>query len=156
MLVLSDGTDGGSKFGWSTTHYFAGSRGVALFGLMDVSDIPQRSFSVNPVPREFRELCESSGGIVMQSSDRGLAAQLQQFIALLRGRYILEFPAPRHLESGPHSVDVTLRRKRDAFVAVAGVSVAIPDPKLVSDPTTIRSQAGEDIPVGERRPDAPK
>lgn len=153
MLVMSDGLDGGSKYGWAAVHYLAGTRGVALFGLLDVSDLRVRNFVRDPVPRDFRQLCESSGGIVMESSAKRLPATFQEFMAMLRGRYILEFPSPQRLTSGTHSVDVKLKRKRNAFIAVAGVTVAMRDPSLANDPTTIPSQAGADIPVGDKRPE---
>ena len=42
--------------------------------------------------------------------------------------------------------------KSDAFIRVAGVSVALPDAKELSDPTTIRNDESQTPEMGGRRP----
>lgn len=150
LLVVSGGGDSGSPVGWNGLHAYAAEEGVALFGMNDgYADSPDtwRSDRVDP----FRSQCESTGGIVMQTSGRDLPKRLQQWVAMLRNRYVVEFPRPQQLSFGTHRIDVTIKRDSLAFVTLAGVSVSLPDPKLMGDPNFVPSQAGADIPVGNRR-----
>ncbi|HEV2579164.1 MAG TPA: hypothetical protein VGU25_18300 [Acidobacteriaceae bacterium] len=151
VLVVSGGGDSGSTITWSGLHTFAAGEGVALFGMNDGYSDPQsvwRAETTDP----FRGLCESTGGIVMEASGRDLQKRLQQWIAMLRNRYVVEFPRPQQLSTGAHNIEVSVKRDGLAFVTLAGVSVSLPDPKVTSDPNYIPSQQGADIPVGTRRP----
>jgi hypothetical protein len=84
----------------------------------------------------FIDLCESSGGLILTTSKEDLPAALQRIIAMLRGRYILEFSRPEESRAGRHSIDVTVP-SRQAYIATAGVTVALPDPTLAADPSTL-------------------
>jgi hypothetical protein len=88
----------------------------------------------------------------MQASGRDLQKRLQQWIAMLRNRYVVEFPRPQQLSTGAHNIEISIKREGLAFVTLSGVSVSLPDPKITSDPNFIPSQQGADIPVGTRRP----
>lgn len=99
----------------------------------------------------FRGLCESTGGIVLEAGKRDVEKRMEQWVKLLRGRYIVEFPRPQQLSAVENTIDVSVKRDAMAFVTLAGVSVTLPDAKITSDPNYIPSQAGSDIPVGGRR-----
>lgn len=151
ILVVSDGGDAGSAVTWIQLHDFAAANGVAIFGLNDGSDpstVPWGEATHNPL----KALCESTGGIVMLAWRHDLNKPLQRWIALLRGRYVVEFPRPQALGTGSHDITVSIKRDGLAFVTLAGVSMTLPDPKLTSDPNYVPSQEGSDIPVGTRRP----
>ncbi|HTV07555.1 MAG TPA: hypothetical protein VMD97_00755 [Candidatus Aquilonibacter sp.] len=150
ILAVSDGQDDGSKISWDALHDYAGAQGVALFGMRDPGRVWQawRGGRADP----FRSLCESTGGIILETGRRGLEKQLEQWVKLLRGRYVVEFPRPQQLTQAHHSIEVSVKRDGLAFVTLAGVSVTLPDPKLTSDPHYLPSQEGADIPVGKRRP----
>ena len=151
VLAVSGGADSGSAIGWSGLHSYAAGEGVALFGLND-----GYTDEVNVWSRDntdpFRNLCESTGGIVMEAGNRDLQKRLQQWIAMLRNRYVVEFPRPQQLSKGPHNIGVSIKKDGLAFVTLAGVTVSLPDPKLTSDPNFIPSQQGADIPVGTKHP----
>jgi hypothetical protein len=151
VLVVSEGVDSGSTVSWNGLHAFAAAEGVALFGMNDGYTDPQSVWRTDKAD-PFRGLCESTGGIVMEASGRDLQKRLQQWIALLRNRYVVEFPRPQRLSTGGHNIEVSIKRDGLAFVTLAGVSVSLPDPKMTSDPNFIPSQQGADIPVGTRRP----
>jgi hypothetical protein len=78
--------------------------------------------------------------------------RLQQWIQLLRGRYVVEFPRPQAISSGQHDIVVSIKKDGYAFTSIAGVSVSLPDPKITEDPNYVPSDEGSDIPVGKRRP----
>ena len=150
ILVISNGHDDGSAVSWTQLHDYAGVEGVALFGLGERTDVRPRWQSDRADP--FRSLCESTGGIVMEAGRRDLQKRLQQWIEMLRGRYVVEFPRPQGLSSGQHDIVVSIKKDWLAFTSVAGVSVSLPDPKITADPNYVPSDEGTDIPIGKRRP----
>ncbi len=153
LLIVSSGSLP-DKLSWGDVHHIAAAEGVAVFGMNDgpgLSDL-WRTDKLDP----FRMLCESTGGIIMYAQTRSLEKQLEQWVTLLRNRYVVEFPDPQRLGTGTHSIQVSIKRDDMAFVTLAGVSVSLPDPRLTSDPHYLPSQQGEDIPVGTRRPLEPK
>ncbi len=151
VLVVSGGVDSGSTVSWNALHDYAATEGIALFGMNDGYPDPQSLWMIDRTST-FPGLCESTGGIVMQASGRDLEKRLEQWIAMLRNRYVVEFPRPQHLSAGAHNINVSIKRGGLAFVTFSGVSVSLPDPKITSDPNFIPSQQGADIPVGTMRP----
>jgi hypothetical protein len=104
--------------------------------------IPESSKSVSrPFLRwssedPFHSLCELSGGTVIMSDTRLLPDALKRFVAMLRERYIVEFPRPANATAGLHVQEVRIA-KSNAFIRPAGISVPLPDPAVLADPTTI-------------------
>jgi hypothetical protein len=150
MLVVSGGEDRGSGISWSELHSVAGLQGVALFGMNDGT--PQAARDAEGAPNRLRDLCGSTGGIVLQASPSKAGKPLAEWVGLLRGRYVIEFPLPQQMSSGLHSIVVSIRGDPTAFVTVAGVPVTVPDAAQRADPDRVHSDAGADIPVGSRRP----
>ena len=150
MLVVSNGRDDGSVISWPKLHEYAGYEGVALFGLGETT--PTWNAWQSDHTDAFRSLCESTGGIVMRGEKRDLPKRLQQWIELLRGRYVVEFPQPRALSNGQHDIAISVKNDGMAFTTVAGVSMTLPDPKITADPNYVPSDEGMDIPIGKRRP----
>lgn len=152
ILLVSAGVDNGTAITWQDLHQFAAANGVAIFGLNDGWSPPAvlgRHAPENPLTA----LCESTGGIVLETWRNDLNKPLQRWIGLLRGRYVVEFPRPQGLglATGAHDIEVSIKRDGLAFTTLAGVSVTLPDPKITSDPNYVPSQQGSDIPVGNRR-----
>jgi VWFA-related protein len=150
LLVISDGRDDGSVVSWGRLHDYAGGEGVALFGLRDPDII--RPIWEGDRTDAFRSLCESTGGIVMDGGRRDVDKRMEQWVTLLRGRYVVEFRRPQQLSGREHIIQVSVKSDGQAFITLAGVSVTLPDPKITSDPNYVPSQEGADIPVGKRRP----
>lgn len=150
VLVMSDGEDNGSALKWNDVYEYAVVRGVALFGMNDGSaDLTRRLMSQ---PDRLQTLCESSGGIVLHAAPHTLAQTLDDWITLVRSRYIVEFPEPRRISFGRHRIDVSITGSSNVFITLSGVSVSLPDPQVMADPNTVHSDAGDDIPVGNRKP----
>ncbi len=150
MLVISNGRDDGSAVSWPKLHEYAGFEGVALFGLGETT--PVWSGWQSDHTDAFHSLCESTGGIVMHGDRRDLQKRLRQWIQLLRGRYVVEFPRPQAMGGGQHDIVVSIKRDGMAFTTLAGVSMSLPDPKITGDPNYVPSDEGMDIPIGKRRP----
>jgi hypothetical protein len=164
LLVLSDGKDRGSRTTWDAARAFASSKGVAIFGMLSSSDpavlltMPLRGARgmtgvetvANPTQTDISSLCESTGGMVLDNTDSGLASQMRDFVALVRARYIVEFPRP-DADAGSHRMEISVNRL-SAFIRPAGASVPVADPELAKDPNTIISGPENAPAVGTKRP----
>lgn len=156
MLVYTGGTDEGSKVSWDAVRQVAQARGVAIFAILppgqevvpNPAGYPAGSLRMAAVAR-LRSLCESTGGIVLDRSRASLNAQLSYFVALVRGRYILDFPRPQ-APAGTHSLEVSIENMPRAFIRPAGSSFPMPDPALGKDPATILSGPSDAPEVGTK------
>ena len=154
ILAVTDGRDRGSRITWNETRNLAEARGVAVFGLSYISQFArktngafQRWSSEDP----FHSVCELSGGLVLQAVPRLVEDALKQFVAMVRERYIVEFPRPAHATAGVHVKEIRIARS-DAFIRPAGISVPIQDAAVLADPTTVPSDPSLTPEVGKRAP----
>lgn len=154
LLVITDGQDTGSKNPWNDVRFFAQGTGTAVFGLNYTPEsfvgsvaLPSRrgggvylpTGDASTTENLLLSLCELSGGVVMKMSDRGsLEERLEKFVTMLRQRYIVEFPRPSNSTVGQHDIEVKID-KDNYLIRPAGVSLPVPDPALMADPTTIQS-----------------
>lgn len=162
LLVLTDGVDHGSKLTWDALRRAAQLNGVAIFAIVPPSEtsmpmsMPIRGSrglvanQIVPAVTNLPSLCESTGGMVMEDNDRPLGTEMRDFMALVRGRYIVEFPRPA-AGPGSHSLDISIE-KMAAFVRPAGASVPVADPALEKDPNTILPDPKNAPEVGTKRP----
>ena len=152
ILAVTDGKDQGGVRTWKEMTKYAQGQGVAIFVISEsVDDFSRMRPRFGGFEDAMRAASELSGGIVMTTDRRGLADQLRGFTRMVRGRYILEFPRARNSTAGEHAIAVKIE-KSDAFIRMAGVSVALPDAKAMSDPTTIRNDESQAPEMGARRP----
>jgi hypothetical protein len=84
---------------------------------------------------------------------------LKDFVAMLRERYIVEFPRPTkslpggHAEALPGEHDMEVRiAKGKYFIRPAGISVPIPDAAVLADPATVPSDPSLTPQPGTRKP----
>jgi len=154
ILAVSEGKDDGSTHTWNEVRAYAQSAGVAIFGLTyipayarDTSHTFRRSLTEDP----FQLLCELNGGMVFQTTSRSLGEQLKSFTTTVRERYIVEFPRPSNATSGEHEMEVKIAKGEMDFVRSAGISVPIPDPALLADPTTVSVGPQQTPEMGDRR-----
>jgi hypothetical protein len=150
ILVVTDGKEKGSKHPWSEVTELAQDEGIAAFGLCYGVDaaigdmtLPSRRGGGTyrqDMASQFISLCETSGGIVTRMDERGsLQEALQRFVQMVRQRYIVEFPRPSNSTAGKHHLQVKVGRD-EYLIRPSGMSVPIPDPALLSDPTTVPSR----------------
>lgn len=135
LLAITDGEDKGSKHKWTDVKSFATSTGVAVFGVGYVTYNfgPNRRMSREDA---FNSVCELSGGMIISADGGDMTQTLKRFMKTVRERYIVEFPRPSNSTAGQHDLVVSIE-KMDAFIRPAGVSVPIPDPALLADPSTV-------------------
>jgi hypothetical protein len=162
ILVVTDGRDTGSRNSWNAVRWFAQARGIAIFALnyAPASSTAMGGYSVgrgggylpssgrsSGVESPLISVCDLSGGIVMRMSDpAALPRLLEKFVTMLRERYIVEFPRPSNSTAGEHGMEVKID-KGVYLIRPSGVSMPVPDPVVMSDPTTIQagpSQAPEE------------
>ncbi len=158
LLVLTSGEDLGSKLSWDQVRRLAQIKGVAIFAIK-----PQQDFVVPPAGRggiglsdtavaatNMPSLCESTGGLLLDSSRDSAAEKLRQAVTLVRGRYIIEFPSPA-AAAGQHKMTITVEKMR-AFIRPAGISILPLDPSLAKDPNTFLPDPANAPEVGKRPP----
>lgn len=149
ILVATDGLDRGSRNTWEEVREFAQRNGIAVFGLIQANDVFAATHAGYPRTEDtFRELCERTGGIVLVANERDLGIGLQQFTALLRGRYIVEFPRPHSTQPGLHQMAITVDRN-DVLALPTGIGVPVDDPAVLKDPTTVPLDPGSTPQLGK-------
>ena len=156
MLVLSDGEDDGSTTNWHDLADYAVGKSVAIFALRDREGFDpgyarRDLFGVVSHENTLQELTTYSGGLVLSASPNDVGARIDIFVALLRSRYILQFPRPINTTSGRHHLDVHIVH-RNLFVRAAGITVPLRDPALASDPTTVPADPSRMPVLGKRKP----
>jgi hypothetical protein len=145
ILVVTDGNDKGSRNRWNEVRIFAQATAVAIFGMSYLPNEPGFLQSLNAPEFSqslssedaFHSVCELSGGLVFAANRDTLGKRLTEFVAMVRGRYIVEFPRPYNSTRGQHQFVVTIDNS-NAFIRSTGISVPLQDAKVLADPTTVR------------------
>ena len=154
MLVVSDGHDGGSVRTWNEVRGYTQAAGVAVFGMMNTATTPGWSNILwaahHNEANAFQTICELSGGMLMLTTPDSIGNTLAQSIALLRGRYIVEFPRPRNSTKGEHDMRIKIAKAGNDFIRPSGISVPMPDPAVLADPTTVPSDPSHAPEQGQR------
>jgi hypothetical protein len=139
LLVLSSGYDSRSTVSAPLLNTIATHDAVTIFGLSTPDLVHVRDDNVLDLASE------SSGGLHLQTSPNKLLKALENFIDLLRMRYILEFPTPANGTAGIHEIQVTVAHT-SAFITTSGVNIALPNPAIEQDSLTIHND-NPDAPV---------
>ncbi|MES2394228.1 MAG: hypothetical protein V4555_21530 [Acidobacteriota bacterium] len=150
ILGFTIGYNGASSLYWTDVRSAAARTGISIYAFaqrafIDISPAEARDREV------FSELCQSSGGLTEPIDPLELPKALDNFTTMLRNRYILEFPVPFNPTSGSHSIRVDIAHL-DAFIQPAGVDVALTDPALAKDPSTIPTDESAAPKMGKHRP----
>lgn len=148
ILTVTDGADRGSLNSWHGVMEFAQQRSIAIFGLIQVKDMPANISTRYEDP--FNSLCELSGGIVLPYNKNDIQKQFAWAITLVRGRYIVEFPRPDSTLGGSHNLDITIQ-KHWMFIRPTGISVPAVDPAILKNPTTVPSDPSLAPQFGKRK-----
>jgi hypothetical protein len=150
ILVVTDGNDLGSRHGWNDVRFLAQTKGVAIFGMTEMSTFMLPSYQRRPNEDPFNAVCELSGGVVVFANKGNVAERLKGFTVMLRERYIVEFPRPVDSKGGEHDLIVSID-KSHYFIRPSGISVPITDPALLADPTTVRADPSHAPEFGSRK-----
>ncbi len=154
ILVATDGRDRGSTLSWNEVRSYTQAAGIAIFGMENTavtSGWSRLVWSHQNDEYAFQSICELSGGMLMETSPDSIGKTLQQSIAMLRERYIVEFPRPSNSTKGEHDMRIKIAKGGDDFIRPAGISVPMPDPALLADPTTVPSDPSHAPEQGQRR-----
>jgi hypothetical protein len=137
IVAVTDGQDRGSANSWNLLRAFAEERGVAIFGMEQLAD-RMAAFRTASTSTEanFTAVCDSSGGTVLTASEKDIAEQMRQLMALVRGRYILEFPHPVSTTGGYIGMRIAIEGA-NAIIRSTGIGVPVDDPAVLNDPTVI-------------------
>jgi hypothetical protein len=146
ILAVTDGVDRGSRNSWNALRFFAQTRSVAIFGLVQPADLRNTQ---DEVP--FNDVCQLSGGILLPTSVKDLGKQLAWAVTLIRARYIVEFPRPVATIGGHYSLDITISTRAEAFIRPTGSEFPTDDPAILNDPTTVPSDLSRTPELGNRK-----
>ena len=146
ILAVTDGVDRGSRNSWNALRFFAQTKSVAIFGLVQPADLRNTQ---DEIP--FDDVCELSGGILLPASAKDLGKQLAWAVALIRARYIVEFPRPVSTVGGHYGLDITVSTRPEAFIRPTGSEFPDDDPAILKDPTTVPSDLSRTPELGNRK-----
>ena len=150
ILAVTDGDDLGSRHTWNDLRFLAQTKGVAIFGMTDMSKFMLPLYPWRRNEDAFSSVCELSGGMLMFVSKGNVAERLKGLTVMLRERYIVEFPRPFDSKGGAHSLVVSIDKSHD-FIRPSGISVPIADPAVLADPTTVRADPSHAPEYGTRK-----
>jgi hypothetical protein len=159
ILVVTDGRDRGSVRLWKDVRASAQAAGVAVFGLTNTAVAlgwNGAAWRHQSDANTFQAICELNGGTLIATSPDSIRKTLEQSIAMLRQRYIVEFPRPSNSTEGEHDMRIKIAKNGDDFIRPSGISIPIQDPALLADPTTVRSDTSHAPEQGKRRTLNPK
>jgi hypothetical protein len=146
ILAVTDGLDRGSRNSWNALRFFAQTRGVAIFGLVQPADFNNTKSEV-----PFNDVCQLSGGILLPTPAKDLGKQLAWAVTLIRARYIVEFPPPVGTVAGNYGLEITISKIPKAFIRPTGAQVPTDDPAILNDPNTVPSDLSRKPEVGNRK-----
>jgi hypothetical protein len=152
IFAVADGYDKGSARSSDDVRVYAQRAGVTIFGVTYVDPYVLRPHALLKADSGFNSICESSGGLVLSTDTGTLHETLKQGVTMVRERYIVEFPRPFNSTEGQHGIQVRIAKSADAFIRAAGVSMPIPDPAVLADPTTVHSDPSRAPEQGNRNP----
>jgi VWFA-related protein len=160
ILVVSDGNDHGSTHPWNQLIEEAQGASVSIFGLeyrpeqvgtdatstadpiQTRGDVDFSNGTAPPVELDkdspFRKVCELTGGTAKLATPRTLKARLKGLTAMVRERYIVEFPRPLNGKPGWHGITVKIDRG-NYFIRSAGITFPLMNPAVLADPMTVPS-----------------
>jgi hypothetical protein len=130
LLAITNGVDHGSTRNYSAVRIAAIRNGTGVFSIAQKGKVPggvhanlETTFDISSASSALANLCEGSGGMILEAEPHDVSNMLPKAIRLIRGRYILEFPRPKEM-FGTHQLFVTLWNRR-AFVRAGGISFPV-------------------------------
>jgi hypothetical protein len=132
MVVITNGEDRQSKHTPGQLIFAAQNAQVAIFGLDPYEESRQLPYLSDSPSIRLSRVCELTGGIRMQFLRTSIAKRLQQFLQMIRERYVLEFPRPPNLTAGNITMHIRVADS-DAFIRAAGDRVPITDGALPAE-----------------------
>ena len=160
LVVVSDGTDWGSKSTADAVRASATGAGLAIFGIEPEPPqrpvvglgLPSKLFLETAMNEPFGMLCGGTGGLLVGGTPNDLDKTLERTVKLVRSRYILEFARPQNGNVGSHQIDISVTDP-SAIVRTSGVAVGIQDEAQRNDPRTVPKDTSTDPVLGRgKRP----
>jgi VWFA-related protein len=132
IIAVTNGDDSKSKLSLEELISTAQIDQVTILGLDPFQAFHRGPLTTDRTARQFTGLCELSGGVLLDLYQSSVAKRMQQFMRMLRERYILEFPRPANLKAGRIPMIVRIDHS-DAFICAAGDGVPVSDEVLASE-----------------------
>jgi hypothetical protein len=91
----TDGRDGGSSFTWNQVREDTQFSNVSVFGLTSWRKALRNTApATDRLEFPFYQVCGTTGGVITTTIPKLVEHDLLRFVAIVRARYILEFPGP--------------------------------------------------------------
>jgi hypothetical protein len=130
---FSGSNNGGSSFTWNQVREDAQFSSVSVFGLTSWQKALRIAApATDRLEFPFYQVCGTTGGVIATTSPKLVKQELQRFVAMVRARYILEFPRARNASYGVHSIDVRIDHS-DAIIRAAGTTYNLASQKELED-----------------------
>ena len=164
LIAITAGDDSNSKTTSAQLALAAQKSQVAFFGINPIIQ-PMRGiatrgpfapspFAPDAAHPDLQGICEVSGGLMTTLYESNLTRRVQQFVQMLRDRYILEFPRPAGLKLGNNLLIVTIDGSND-FIRAAGDQIPVKDSSFQAASTTAAPANVAPAPPPEQPPPAP-
>lgn len=167
LILISAGMDRKSEAPWRALAHYAIAHSIAIFALHTRTNFtiteglsgllavqPGGSYGRNSGALVLANLSEASGGLVIAQSTQGTAEDIDRILAMVRGRYILEFPPPDARKAGRYIIRVNTP-SIDAFITTAGVTVPMAVADQQNGSNVIPTSPSPAI-IGKRKPMSPQ
>jgi hypothetical protein len=139
LLLVTPGTDGGSKYDAETVRQFAFDKGVAIFGLRDQRQADADTFTRGALSTShdmgnsvmtpqvasrdassLELLCANDGGAALVATPTFRKDALADIVLILRSRFILTIPKDAYQSGSSHSVKVSGAMMSPYFMTATG------------------------------------
>ncbi len=164
IVVVTNGEDRRSKHTPDQLIFAAQNAQVAIFGLDPFQHSRQLPYITDSPSIRLAKVCELSGGIRLEFLRTSVAKSMQQFLQMIRERYVLEFPRPPNLTAGNITMHIRIADS-DAFIRAAGDRVPVTDgafpvesklaPQPLSNPVQAEDSQVAAAQVAEQPPTSP-
>ena len=171
VVAVTDGRDSGSHTSWRQVMKLAQRTSTAVFGVLSETDLVKQrgedwdnrghaleermrvgvEKSMRMAEDPFDMICQSSGGVEMPATARHVDRTMARLTAMVRERYIVEYPRSDNATGGEHSIEVTIGGNGLAYVRSAGITVPLADRKTLANPLTIPGDPGKSPVEGSRK-----
>ncbi len=164
IVAVTNGDDRKSQHTPDELVFAAQNDQVTILGLDPFQQFRRGPLATDRTVAQLTTLCERSGGVGLDLYQSSVAKRMQQFMQMLRERYILEFPRPAGAKAGFVPMQVSIDGS-NAFIRPSGDGVPVNDDafsaelKPIPEPSQVASNPEDNstvaAPPTELPPTAP-
>jgi VWFA-related protein len=132
IVAVTNGDDRKSKHTLDELIFAAQNDQVTILGLDPFQQFRRGPLMTDGTVTQLTALCELSGGVRLDLYQSSVAKRMQQFMQMLRERYILEFSRPTGAKAGFVQMHVSIDGS-NAFIRPAGDGIPVTDEAFATE-----------------------